>query len=136
MEVVNGVMNSMKPREEGNNNMAVDPKKLAATFAPLAGRIVMGRVMAARQRKTKQMDEALALLRERAGIKTKKKGPAGRILFLLGLALGAIGYIATLKPEQREQFFKGVDKLVNDISGLINEFQGKPYTKDYEKSRA
>jgi hypothetical protein len=31
--------------------------------------------------------------------------------------------------------FQRVDNLINQVSGFVNEFQGKPYSNDFEQRR-
>lgn len=135
-ELINGVASSVKRGPNGKTDLGIDPQKLGMVLASFAGRQVMAQVMNRRQRKTSEMEQALAYLREKAGIKPAKK-KIGTLPFLIVGAVGGLAvYIATLKPEERAQLFKSLDHLINQVGGLANEIQGRPYTADYEASRS
>jgi hypothetical protein len=52
----------------------------------------------------------------------------------IGTSLSLTGYLLTMKPEDRETLFKNINKVVDETMSLISEFQGKPYTSNYEKN--
>ncbi len=137
IELANGLASTFKKGENGQSSMAIDPQKLGMVMVSFAGRQVMARLMARRQRQAAELDEAIAYLRQRAGIKPPKRKIGVLPLLVGGLGLGGAIYVALLKPEERTQLFKYLDGLANEISGLIGEIQGKPYSSDYEpKDRA
>jgi|GEM_PF-1896746 len=135
-ELINGVASSVKRGENGKTDLGIDPQKLGMVLASFAGRQVVAQVMNRRQRKTSEMEQAMAYLRDKAGIKPAKK-KIGALPFLIFGAVGSlVVYVVTLKPEERAQLFKNVDRLINQVGGLANEIQGRPYTADYEASRS
>jgi hypothetical protein len=133
MEIASGVINSLKPGENGKlGGGGVDVQKLGITLVGLLGKQAAGLVLASRKRKEAQMDEAIALLRERAGIVPAKKSIGVFPFAVVGTSIGLAIYILRLKSEERAQLFSSLDKLANEITGLVNEFQGKSYTSNYE----
>lgn len=132
MDLVNGVMGATRPKQgaEGEQGgFQVDTQKLALVFLTFAGR--QGLSWFLNQRRQKKEAKLLA-----KGIKPSAKQKKGG-KFLPGLVIGVIlsvtGYLLVMKPEDREALFKNINKLVDEGMNLINEFQGKPYSSNYEK---
>ncbi len=133
LDIASGVMNSLKPGENGKpGGGGVDVQKLGMTLAGLLGRQAAGVVLAGRKRKVAQMDEAIAILRDRAGIKPAKKSIGILPFAVIGAVFGLAFYILRMKPEERAQLFSNLDKLASEVTGLVNEFQGNAYTSNYE----
>ena len=126
-ELVGGVANSIKREEgkEGLSGVSVDPKKLGLVLLSFGGRQFFGYLMARRQKKSENLEEALELLRERAGIKPPRKTKSPFPFAFIGFVVGAGIYLSTLKKEERNQIISGVDNIVTGVVGLINSIQGK-----------
>ena len=135
MEIASGVINSLKPQEEGKKSIAFDSRKLAFGLGSIGLRFIFGEVMSRKQRKAEEMEKALDYLREQAGIKKKRSGPSAAVFFVVGLVLSSGITFLRLSSEERSQLIKGVDYLVNEGIALANEIQGRPYTSDYELNK-
>jgi hypothetical protein len=130
IDLVNGVMGATKPKQDGEEGTQIDVQKLGLVVLTFAGR--QGLSWFLRQRRQKQEAKLLS-----KGIKpearSKKKGNKFVPGLVIGGALGLIGYLLVMKPEDRENLFKNIDKTVDEVVSLVNEIQGKPYTSNYEK---
>lgn len=137
IELVSGIVDSVKQREDGQKGFSVDYQKLSRSVAALAGRQALGWILSRRESRRNAYDEALDILRTRANIPQRVKQPKKKSRILPTLIIGALlslaGYLLVMKPEQRQALFNTIDHYLDQAIGLANEIQGKPYSRDYEK---
>lgn len=137
IELVSGVVDSVRQREDGQKGFTVDYQKLSRTVAGVAGRQAVSWVLSRRERRRSAYDEAVAILRERANLPQRVKKPKKKSRLLPSLAVGTVlgvaGYLLVMKPEERQALFNTIDHYLDQAIGLANEIQGKPYSRDYEK---
>ncbi len=129
MDLVNGIMGATRPKEDGEGSQ-IDTQKVAMVVLTFAGRQGLSWVLNQRRQKREVKMLAKGI---KPGSETKKKGNKFGPVLLVGAGLGLAGYLLIMKPEDREALFKQVDKTINDVTGLVNELQGKPYSNDYER---
>lgn len=130
LDLVNGIMGATKPKQEGQEGNQIDMQKIGLVVLSFAGR--QGLSWFLKNRRTKKEAKLMA-----RGIKPEAARPkkSGKFVpgLLVGTGLGVAGYLLVMKPEDRENLFKNIDKVINEATGLISEFQGKPYSANYEK---
>jgi len=131
MELVNGIMGANRPKENGEEGTQFDTQKIMLVLLTFAGRQGLSWFLANRRQK----NEAKMLAR---GIRPntaaeKKGGKFAPGLVIIG-GLGLAGYLLVMKPEEREALFKRIDGLVDGAVGFVNEFQGKPYSNNFERN--
>lgn len=142
IEIVMVIINSTKNKEPGTDGkgggLTLDKNKLAWGLSGIAGQQALKSFSRRRERKQLAQEYEAGLISEadfkagrRASQVKKKKNRFGTGL-LAGLAVGGVTYILAMPPEQRARFFKQIDQIVNQVSGIIGELQGKPYSEDYE----
>lgn len=141
IEIVMVIINSTKNKEpgtDGKGGLTLDKNKLAWGLSGIAGQQALKSFSRRRERKQLAQEYEAGLISEadfkagrRASQVKKKKNRFGTGL-LAGLAVGGVTYILAMPPEQRARFFKQIDQIVNQVSGIIGELQGKPYSEDYE----
>lgn len=130
MELVNGIMGANRPKENGEEGTQLDTQKIALVLLTFVGRQGLSWFMANRRRNNEAKMMARGIKAETAAQKKGSKlGPG--LIVTGGLALA--GYLLAMKPEEREALFKQVDKLVDEAVGFVNEFQGKPYSNNFER---
>lgn len=122
IELITGIMSATKPKEGGG--FEIDRGKLAMLGATFAGQQVMSRWQKRNTKKVLQKAEQLGIDPKDLGKLKKKKGHLGRNLSI-GAVIGVVGYLLVMKPEERTELFKNIDGVINEVTGLINEFQGK-----------
>ncbi len=141
LEVAMVILNSTKNKEPGpdgkGGGMALDSGKLAWGMSGIAGQQILKEFSRRRDRKQLRREFQAGLISEedfKAGRhpNTLKKKNRFGVGMLAGMAVGGTTYILAMPPEQRARFFKQIDKAVNQVTGFVNELQGKPYSQDYE----
>ncbi len=140
LELVGVVVNSTK-NKDGQKGINIDTKKLAWGVAGIAGQQTLKGMGNWRQRRQlrKELKSGLIDLedyqagRSAASKKLKKNrlGPG----MLVGSAIGGAVYLLSMPPEDRTRFFKQLDEALSQVAGLVNELQGKPYSKDFEEKK-
>ncbi len=133
IELITGIMGTTKRKEDGS--LEIDRNKLALLGATFAGQQVLSRWQSGRQRKALLKAEKLGLSEKDLEKLQKKRGNLGRNV-TIGAALGAVGYLLVMKPEQRTELFKNIDNAINEASSLINEIQGKPSGDNFSQGEA
>jgi len=142
IEVAMVIINSTKNKEpgaSGKGGLALDTNKLAWGLSGIAGQQVIKSFGRRRDRKELQREYAAGLISEadfKAGrrasqVKKKRKNRFGAGM-LAGMAVGGTAYVLAMPPEQRARLFKQIDQTVSQITGIVGELQGKPYSEDYE----
>jgi hypothetical protein len=139
IELVTGGMNHVKVKEGDQKGYDVDFQQLSLLAGKVLGRRAISYVLQRREDRRNQYDDAMDILRVRSGLppkirKQKKSSNLGAVLVGLGVLAGAI-YLLVMKPEDRTALFQRLDNMINQVSGIINEFQGKPYSNDFEVKR-
>lgn len=131
MDLVNGIMGATKPKQDGEEQQGfqVDVQKLGLVVLTFAGRQGLSWYL---NRRRQKKEASLLAKGIKPGAKEKKGGKfvPGMVV---GLVLSVGGYLLVMKPEEREALFKNINKLVDEGMSLVNEFQGKPYSSNYEK---
>lgn len=142
IEVAMVILNSTKSKEPSadgkGGGMTLDKNKLAWGLSGIAGQQVLKGFSRRRDRKQLAREYAAGLINEsdfkagRRASQVKKKKSRFGVGMLAGMAVGGTTYILAMPPEQRDRFFKQLDHTVAQITGFVNELQGKPYSEDYE----
>ncbi len=130
MELVNGIMGATKPKEEGQQGFEIDFQKLGMVALSFAGRQGISWVLSNRRQKKEAKMLSMGI---KPDAKADKKGGKFVPGLVIGAVLGIGGYLLSMKPEDREALFKNVDRAINEIMSLVGEFQGRPYSNNYER---
>lgn len=128
IELVTGIMSATKPKEGGGFD--IDRGKLAMLGATFAGQQLMSRWQKRNTQKTLRRAEQLGITTKDLEKLKKKKGHLGRNLSI-GAVMGVAGYLLVMKPEERSELFKNIDTVINEVTSLINELQGKPSDQNF-----
>jgi hypothetical protein len=139
IELVTGGMSHVKQKEGDQKGVEVDFQQLSLLAGKVLGRRAIAYFMERREDKRTEWDEAINILRRRSNLppverKKKKSSKFGTVVVILGAAAGAV-YLLVMKPEERAALFQKIDGMINQVSGLVNELQGKPYSNDFEVKR-
>jgi hypothetical protein len=142
IEVAMVIANSTKPKEPGpdgtGGGLTLDKNKLIWGLTGFAGKQVFKSVVSQRDRKQLKAELDAGLISPedfeegRHAPKPKKKSSQFGLAMLIGMVVGAVGYLLAMPSDQRARFFQQIDQAVNQIVGFVNELQGKPYSQDYE----
>lgn len=136
--ILNSTRNKQPEANGQGGGMTVDWRGLAWGLAGIGGQQLFGWFGQRRQNRQLQKQLAAGLITPedvaegRLNPDATKKGNAFGPGALVGAVVGAALYIMAMSPEQRNAFFKQLDQAATQLSGFINELQGKPYSNDYE----